>query len=300
MLSLIVLIGFPILIWYSYIKVRLARQSTAWPTAPGVITAAERVKLGRRIQPRISFSYDVAGKTYASTKISFADAVPASETEPILDRYPLSQPVEVHYQPGNPALAVLEAGPNRQLTVALRQYIFWFCIIICLNILYVGVKAWTVSHDSDTASVPTYDDVAKSDPQLGNRLLRQDADKGVAKDQVYVAVWYLTGTEGYPKDPAEAAKWLRKAADQGDADGENMLGQLYARGNGVEKDSNQAVEWFKKAAAQGEPLACANLGYASEKGLGGMPQDKQKAIEWYRKAGDLPLAKAALTRLGAN
>jgi TPR repeat protein len=32
-------------------------------------------------------------------------------------------------------------------------------------------------------------------------------------------------------DYAEAVKWYRKAAEQGDADAENNLGWMYARGN---------------------------------------------------------------------
>jgi TPR repeat protein len=79
-----------------------------------------------------------------------------------------------------------------------------------------------------------------------------------------------------------------------------MLGLLYGTGNGVPKDLTQAVQWFQKAAAQGDPRGCAGLGRAYEKGLGGMPQDRDKAIEWYRKAGDNPLAKKGLERLGAN
>jgi len=302
MLALIVLIAFPILIWQAYQKVRLSRASAAWPVAPGLITAAERIKVAWRLQPRVTYTYQVDGKTFSSNRISFAAVVPASETEPVLSRYQVNVPVHVHYQPGNPAVAILEPGPNRQVSLILRQYIIWFAVVILVNVIYIAVSVWSAHDDaaSDGQPTRTYDDAARDDPGLGDRLLREAADKGNAKDQVYVAVWYLTGQEGYPKDPAEGAKWLQKAADQGDAEGENMLGQLYARGHGVPKDLHQAVQWFQKAADQNEPHACANLGFAYEKGLGGMPQDTQKAIDWYRKAGDEPNARAALARLGAS
>ncbi|MCE0496526.1 MAG: DUF3592 domain-containing protein [Methylacidiphilales bacterium] len=300
MLLLIVLVLFPFVTWQAYKKICLAKASAAWPTAPGVVTATERTKIAWRTQPRISFRYEVGGKTYTSSKLSFADVVPASETEPILARYRPSQPVTVHYQPENPALAVLEPGPNRHLSAAFRYYFISFGILIAVNVLYLGVTFWTSSDSAADQQAPTYDDVAKADPQLGDRLLRADAEKGNAQDQVYVATWYLTGTEGYPKDPAEAAKWLRKAADQGNADAENMLGQLYAGGKGVDKDLVQAVAWLQKAADQGEPHACASLGYAYEKGLGGLTQDTPTAIAWYRKAGKEPHAQAALARLGAT
>ena len=299
MLSLIVLIAFPFLIWGAYKKVQLSKASASWPTVPGVVTAAEQTKVGWRMQPRVTFSYNVDGKAYSSTKVSFAAGVSKTEIEPILSRYPVSQSVQVHYQPGNPAVAVLEAGPNRNLSTALNYFIYLFCIIIVLNIAYWGVTVWS-SHDSDTPAAPPYDDKAAADPQEGNRLLRADAEKGDAQDQAYVGTWYVTGTEGYTKDPIEGAKWLQKSADQGNADGEAMLGQLYAIGTGVPKDLAKAVDLFQKSAAQGNPHGCASLARAYEKGVGGLPQDNQKAIEWYRKAGNEPYAKAALVRLGAG
>lgn len=300
MLFLIVLIAFPFLIWSAYKKVQLSNASASWPTVPGVVTAAERTKIGWRMQPRVTFTYNVDGKAHSATSVSFAAGVPKTEIEPILSRYPVSQPVQVHYQPGNPAVAVLEAGPNRNVTSALRAFVYLFCVIIVVNILNVGVNLWSSNHNSDTPTAPTYDDKAAADPQEGNRLLRTDADKGDAQDQMYVGMWYITGTQGYSKDPAEGAKWMQKSADQGNADGEAMLGQLYAIGTSVPKDITKAVDLFQKSAAQGNPHGCASLGRAYEKGVGGLPQDNQKAIEWYRKAGDDPYAKAALVRLGAG
>jgi hypothetical protein len=299
MLSLIVLIAFPFLIWGAYKKVQLSKASASWPVVPGVVTTSERTKVGWRMQPRVTFSYNVDGKAYSSSKVSFAAGVPKTDIDPILSRYPVSTPVQVHYQPGNPAVAVLEAGPNRNVSAGLRGLVYLFCVIVVVNILNAGVDIWSYTHNSDTPTAPTYDDKAAADPQEGNRLLREDAEKGDAQDQMYVGMWYLTGTEGYTKDPVEAAQWLQKSADQGNADGENMLGQLYATGNGVPKDFAKAVDLFQKSAAQGNPHGCASLGRAYEKGVGGLPQDNQQAIAWYRKAGDEPYAKAALVRLNA-
>jgi TPR repeat protein len=53
------------------------------------------------------------------------------------------------------------------------------------------------------------------------------------------------------KDPAEAVKWYRKAAIQGDATAQYALGCALEEGDGVEKDVKAAEEWFAKAAAQG-------------------------------------------------
>jgi hypothetical protein len=103
----------------AYKNVRLSKASASWPTVPGVVTAADRAKVGWRTQPRVTFSYSMDGKAYSSSKVSFAAGVSKTEIEPILSRYPLSRPVEVHDQPGNPEVAILETGPNRN--ARLRQ-----------------------------------------------------------------------------------------------------------------------------------------------------------------------------------
>ena len=54
------------------------------------------------------------------------------------------------------------------------------------------------------------------------------------------------------EDDTEAAKWFRKAAEQGDAEAQSKLGECYYFGIGVEKDETEALKWFRKAAEQGD------------------------------------------------
>ena len=54
-------------------------------------------------------------------------------------------------------------------------------------------------------------------------------------------------------------KWYRKAADQGNADGQNNLGGSYANGRGVAKDEVEAYKWWLLAGAQGDELAKKNI-----------------------------------------
>jgi len=49
--------------------------------------------------------------------------------------------------------------------------------------------------------------------------------------------------------------WFRKAADQGFAEAQYRLGDMYARGLGVAKSDAEATRWFKLAAAQGHERA---------------------------------------------
>jgi len=68
---------------------------------------------------------------------------------------------------------------------------------------------------------------------------------------------YEQGRGGITKDDAEAARWYRKAADQGNADAQTNLGIMYRDGRGVPQDQNEAALWFRKAAAQGNAKARA-------------------------------------------
>ena len=299
MLMLIVLVLFPVLILMAWNKSRLSKASASWPSAPGVVTASGRKKVAWRIQPSVTYRYEVAGRSFDSSRVTFAELIPVAETEPVLFRYPPGRAVNVYYNPANPAQAILEPGPSRFITANLRTLVIWFCILILLDLANLGLAAWNSSRAAAAPPVHSYGDEAKADPQLGNRLLRAAAEKGDATDQVYVGLWYLNGKEGYPKDPAEAAKWMRKSADQGNRDGQYWLGILYAKGMGVEKNPALAIELLTKAANQGEIHASFCLGEVFEKGLGGQPKDPKKAIEWYRKSGNDPHVKEALKRLNA-
>ncbi|MCI6199150.1 MAG: sel1 repeat family protein [Proteobacteria bacterium] len=81
----------------------------------------------------------------------------------------------------------------------------------------------------------------------------------------------------------EAEKWLRKAAEQGNADGEYFLGMAYSFGNGVEIDFKKALELYRKAAAQGDTRAMSSVAEAYGSG-NGVERDVQEELRWFRKA----------------
>lgn len=53
----------------------------------------------------------------------------------------------------------------------------------------------------------------------------------------------------------KAAKWWRKAADQGHVDARFNLGGMYFNGRGVDQSYPEAVKWYRKAADQGHSSA---------------------------------------------
>ncbi|MDG1302395.1 MAG: tetratricopeptide repeat protein, partial [Opitutae bacterium] len=70
---------------------------------------------------------------------------------------------------------------------------------------------------------------------------------------------------GIPEDDAEAVRWYRKAAEQGNAQAQYNLGRMYANGNGVPEDNVMAYLWWNLAAAQGIESAKKNKGILSKK-----------------------------------
>jgi hypothetical protein len=62
---------------------------------------------------------------------------------------------------------------------------------------------------------------------------------------------YASG-RGVPQDYAEAGKWYRRAAEQGQQGDQFMLGRMYYVGRGVPQDYVQAHMWYNLAAA-GQP-----------------------------------------------
>lgn len=102
--------------------------------------------------------------------------------------------------------------------------------------------------------------------------------------QVRIGYMYSNG-QGVSQDYAEAFRWYRRAAEQGDVWGQNNLGSMYAGGEGVTKDYAEAAKWFKKSADQGCAIGCANWGWSLYYGHG-VAQDRKAAYHWLKKAAD--------------
>ena len=122
------------------------------------------------------------------------------------------------------------------------------------------------------------------------RWYRKAAEQGNVAAQYYLGVCYASG-QGVPQDYAEAVKWYRKAAEQGYAKAQYNLGVCYDNGQGVPQDYAEAVKWYRKAAEQGLALAQYNLGICYDNGQG-VPQDYAEATKWYRKAAEQGVAAA--------
>jgi hypothetical protein len=76
--------------------------------------------------------------------------------------------------------------------------------------------------------------------------------------------------------------WL-PAAEKGDANAMNYVGEIYEKGLGVAPDYALARSWYEKAIAKKNNSALINLGSIYERGLG-VDKDMVKAMNYYRQA----------------
>lgn len=85
--------------------------------------------------------------------------------------------------------------------------------------------------------------------------------------------------------PDEQAR--RKAcAEQGHADAQFLLGNMYYQGTNAPQHYAEAVKWFRAAERQGDAKAQNNLGamYYSDQGV---PRDYVKAHKWFNLSVEL-------------
>ena len=111
------------------------------------------------------------------------------------------------------------------------------------------------------------------------RLIRPLADQGNANAQVNLGQMYVSGV-GVPQDYVRAHMWFTLAAAQGEVHAQYDLGIMYENGQGVSQNYAEALKWYRKAADQGEAHAQYNLGIMYGKGQG-VPQDYVRAHMWF-------------------
>jgi TPR repeat protein len=110
------------------------------------------------------------------------------------------------------------------------------------------------------------------------------AQNGDADAQNTIGNCYYKGV-GVAKTFNQAIYWYRKSAAQGYAPAQHNLGWMFARGEGVAQDYHEALTWYLKSAEQGFPNAQQKVGYSYSSGLG-VVKDNVEAMKWYRRAAE--------------
>jgi TPR repeat protein len=115
--------------------------------------------------------------------------------------------------------------------------------------------------------------------------MRPQAEKGSPAAQYLLGTWLLMGAPKEKRDPVEAARWLRKSADQKFSAAEFWMAILCEGGIGVPKDSEASMQWLKKAAENGHPQAQFEMACKYEDG-DGVPKDDKEAHKWLKRAAE--------------
>ncbi len=120
-------------------------------------------------------------------------------------------------------------------------------------------------------------------------LLRELAEQGDLVAQLALGHMYDEGI-AVGKDEAEALRYYRMAAEQGDAQGQYLLGASLSAGDDADEAEEAAADaeafgWMLKSARQGYAEAMHEVAHHYEWG-DGVQEDKAEAVAWLRKAAE--------------
>ena len=113
--------------------------------------------------------------------------------------------------------------------------------------------------------------------------LRAKAERGDPHAMGRLGFSYRDGTRGLKKDPKEAFRWFKKAADLKDPPAATSCGVAYINGSGVERNHVRGIMMITIAATLGSEHACSVLGWANECGHHGFDKNPSEATRWYRE-----------------
>ena len=148
-------------------------------------------------------------------------------------------------------------------------------LTIAGTLLY-SASVWAEQSDVDAAIEAGFKAFNRGDVVAAMMHYENAANAGSADAQARLA-WILDQSE----QNEEAVRWYRTSAEQGHAAGYFGLGEMYAKGEGVEQDEAKAVENFTRAAENGHAQAMSVLISAYEQGGLGLETDPTKAAHWH-------------------
>ena len=115
------LIAGALVLCFGYRDLQRARESAAWPTAPGVIQQSSVEyhrgnKGGGTYHAEVMYNFTVGGTTFSGNRVAFGDydSSNPSHARGIVNRYPQGKAVTVFYSKDKPDVCVLEPGMKGQ------------------------------------------------------------------------------------------------------------------------------------------------------------------------------------------
>ncbi len=106
----------------------------------------------------------------------------------------------------------------------------------------------------------------KSDPRKAEELLLAAHEEGARKAKLILGHLYYNGKGRVARDYERARRFYGLSADEGFTEANFYLGEIYARGRGVESDFQQAALYYRAAARGGHVEAAFRLGMLFKEG----------------------------------
>jgi hypothetical protein len=151
--------------------------------------------------------------------------------------------------------------------------------VVAISLVIAATMTASASRPTTAAQNPTVE-------------LRARATRGDEAAQLALGVHYLVG-EDVAQDPTEAERWLRMAAEQGNAVAQHHLGYIYQgvpepfrTDQDVPVDHAESVRWFQRSAEQGNVSAATSLAAKYREGHG-VPASLEESFRWYLRAAEL-------------
>jgi len=148
---------------------------------------------------------------------------------------------------------------------------------------YEGIRASSLSYEQKNSCPLCRAKYPKSDEEAIEEL-RPWVEKGKAWAQDMLGDKYDDGL-GVDQSYQRARELFELAANQGEAGAQYNLGVKYDKGHGVDQSYERAAEYYEAAAKQGQANAQNNLGALYANGLG-VEQSFETAREWWVKAAE--------------
>lgn len=122
------------------------------------------------------------------------------------------------------------------------------------------------------------------DSDKASLFIKEAAEKGSKTGQFFLAEAYDYGKWGLSENIHEAEKWYKKAAQQDDNKAKFRLGRIYVENNDMGYDTKNGIKLIEKAAQDGDCEARDYLGDCYHYGLF-VKKDINKAWNFYTQSG---------------
>lgn len=118
---------------------------------------------------------------------------------------------------------------------------------------------------------------------LNNKIDDPLKDQSVTKTDPEISFSRSSSTTNQPQHLQKALTWLMKAAEKEEPGAKYLIGEMYAKGIGLEKNESEAIKWWEESASQNYIAAQGSLSFALMNGKG-CEKNPKKAFDLIFKA----------------